>query len=369
MSQVVVDARLPWGSGIGRYVSNCVPRVCRLMPNVSFEVVTTLDAQERANAVFGAVSNAHVTTTAVSPFSLEEQLRPPFRRPGNPLVWFTNYWVPLAYRGPSMVAVHDMIHLEPELFPVGKVKRQLSRLTFQHIARHAGALCYGSRFTQREFERRFGPPARSAVTGYGIDHDGWMPFDPAHPPMKKKQLLVVAAAKKHKNFEIVVRAFGQAAIFTDWSLKIITPNDQLRSSIDLGAMVAGGARVSFAQGLTNDELRAVYADTAILLMPSRYEGFGLPLAEGLQAGAQCISSAAESLVELGQGARVTFVNSLDLTGWIKAIETECERFDADAVPASEVARNMAHAMKFRWDDVAVGTSHVMADLLAYAVRT
>jgi glycosyltransferase involved in cell wall biosynthesis len=363
VGSVIVDARLPWGSGIGRYVSNCVPRVCNRMPAVSFKlIVCEADRGQAEDAVRGC-SNAIVVVSNVEPFSLREQFAPPFRSSEKPVVWFTNYWVPLASRGRFLVVVHDMLHLEANLFPAGRMKRLLAWLTFRHVVRNARMLCFGSRFTQREFERQFGAPVRSAVTSYGIDHSGVTPFDPANPPAKRKQILVVAAAKRHKNFEIAIEAFNRAPISADWVLKIITPNDQLRSSIDLGGMVSSESRVSFAQGLTNDELRAVYADTSILLMPSRYEGFGLPLAEGLQAGAQCISSTAEALVELGQGARVTYVNPLDRDGWSQAIASECARFEAGLVSVEETRVNMEHAIKFSWDDVAARTSAAITELL------
>jgi hypothetical protein len=110
-------------------------------------------------------------------------------------------------------------------------------------------------------------------------------------------------------------------------------------------------------------LRQVFADTAILLMPSLYEGFGLPLAEGLQAGAQCISSTASSLVELGQGARITFVDAMDLEGWTAAIEAECGRFDAGRVSRAETSANMQHALLFTWDDVAQRAAHLLETVL------
>lgn len=364
MGLVIVDARLPWGSGIGRYVSNCVPRVCELLPNVTFRVLISRTDAQRAKDALGTCENASIVISDIGSFSIKEQFSALSGQDDAAITWFTNYWVPLAYRGKFLVAVHDMIHLEPGLFPATRIKRLLSRLTFRHVARNARMVCFGSRFTKREFERRFGAPVRSEVTSYGIDHAGVTPFDADNPPLKRKQILVVAAAKMHKNFEIAIDAFNRAAISKDWTLKIITPNDELRSSIDLGGMVSSECRVSFAQGLTNEELRAVYADTAILLMPSRYEGFGLPLAEGLQAGAQCISSTAEALVELGQGAKVTYVNPRDLEGWTEAIESECARFEAGGVSIAETRFNMQHAMKFSWHEVAVRTSLAISGLLA-----
>ena len=366
MTSILIDARLGWGSGIGRYVANNVPLVAQRMPDVTFDLLVGEDDRAAAQKVASLASNVRPVISPLRAFSLAEQLRLPGLASGYDLTWFTNYWVPLAFRAPFVVAVHDMIHLEPNLFPASPAKRLLSQLTFRHVAARAKGIGFGSRFTQREFERRFDTRARSIVTGYGIDHAGYELFDPAQQPDKKSHLLIVAAAKKHKNFKIAIEAFADAKIASHWQLTIITPNDNLRSSIDLEGMSMAARNVVFKQGVSNSELRTIYGETAILLMPSLYEGFGLPLAEGLQAGAVCIASTAQSLVELGQGAEVTFVNSNDLQGWVQAIETECARFDAGQVSPAARAANMRHSMKFNWAGVADRTAEMLTDVLSSA---
>ena len=361
--KLLIDARLPWGSGIGRYVANTVPRVADLMPDISFDLLVTPESLAAGQQLSITRANLTVSVFDVRPFSLHEQIAVPRRFAGYDLAWFTNYWVPLAFRQPFVAIVHDLLHLEPDLFPASAVKRRLSQATFRHVARRAAGIGFGSRFTQREFERRFGAKTDAVVTGYGIDHDGFSQPDLRTPPQKKTQLLVVAAAKSHKNFRIAIEAFNAAQVAPHWCLKIITPNDQLRSSIELGDLVAQQSRITFAQGLSDADLQAEYAETAIVLMPSLYEGFGLPLAEGLRAGAQCISSTAQSLVELGQGARISFVNGLDLPGWITAIEAECARFDAGQVSREESIANMHHAAGFKWDDVAERTVRLLTSAM------
>lgn len=367
MTSILVDARLGWGSGIGRYVANTVPLVGQRMPDVHFDILITGGDSVVAEALTQLAPNLRAVVSPLRAFSIAEQRRLPRMAQGYDLTWFTNYWVPLAFRSPFVVAVHDMIHLEPALFPASRVKRKLSQLTFRHVAAHAQGIGFGSRFTQREFERRFATAAQVSVTGYGIDHAGYALFDPEHIPEKKPHLLIVAAAKKHKNFRIAIEAFSKADVAAHWQLTIITPNDSLRSSIDLEAMSLTARNVVFKQGVSNAELRTIYGETAILLMPSLYEGFGLPLAEGLQAGAGCIASTAPSLVELGQGADVTFVNGNDLAGWVQAIETECARFDAGTVNPAAIAANMRHVMKFNWAGVADRTADMLTDALS-AVR-
>jgi glycosyltransferase involved in cell wall biosynthesis len=317
-----------------------------------------------ADMVAARASNLRPIASELEPFSLKEQLRFPGVANGYDLVWFTNYWVPLTFRGRHYTMVHDMLHLERDLFPASLPKRILSYLTFRHAAGSASAISFLSRFTEREFNRRFKSKALNVVASCGIDHSDWELFDPDSPPKKERRLLVVAAAKKHKNFRIAVDAFLRAHVSSEWRLTIVTPNDKLRSSIDLTQFAESGNRVDFRQGLSNAELRDLYGSTAILLMPSLYEGFGLPLAEGLQAGAVCISSTADSLVEVGQGADITFVNGNDLEGWISAIEAECYRCDAGLVDTAVTSKNMRHAAQFNWNSVAGKIAALLNEILA-----
>lgn len=363
MTRILIDARLGWGSGIGRYVVNAVPLVAALLPEIAFDIMVTRDDFEKAKQLLSQATNIRVVSVAIEPFSLSEQIRISGLAKNYDLTWFTNYWVPLNFRHPFIAVVHDMLHQEPDLFPASRPKRMLSKLTFQHIARRASAICFGSRFSQREFSRRFNSRAPGQITSYGIDHKGWQLFDPANPPEKKTRLLVVAAAKKHKNFEIAINAFLDANLPAHWALTVITPDDKLRSSINLSNLSRPSEQIEFLQGISNARLREIYGEAAILLMPSLYEGFGLPLAEGLQSGAICISSTAGSLVELGQGAHVTYVNGDDITGWIQAIRAECGRFDAKQVPQSETKHNMQHAIQFSWKNVAEKTAEVISGVL------
>lgn len=360
----MIDARVGWGSGIGRVVANTVPRVGRLLPDVRFTLRTMAADADRAERAVAGLPNIAVEPLDVAPFSLAEQRIVPGASRGYDLTWFTNYFVPLGFRAPFVANVHDMLHQERALFPASPVKRTLSHLAFRHVGQRALGVFYLSRFTQREFERRYGTPQRPVVVSCGIDHDGWALFPPDSPPPKQPRLLVVAAAKLHKNFAIAIDAFSRARIADRWRMTIITPNDKLRSSINLPGMAAAGDRIEFAQGLSNDALRALYGETAIVLVPSYYEGFGLPLAEGLQAGAQCIASTAAALVEVGQGARLTFIDPDDRDGWVKAIEDECARFDAGGVSADERSANSRHALQYCWDKVAQRVASTIGDVIA-----
>lgn len=358
--RILVDARLGWGSGIGRHIANTVPLVARMFPSFQFDVQVLSIDLGRATEALGGVSNLSLRAVDIQPFSLEEQFRLPATAVGYDLTWFTNYWVPLAWTGRYIATVHDVLHLMPDLFPASGIKRALSKQTFAKIARSAAAISFGSRFSQREFENRFGHLQHTRVHYYGIDHSDWPMFDPLDPPKKEKRILAVGASKKHKNFDTLLAAWRNAEVGDEWTLTIISPDEKLRSSIDLHSISQNAGKTVVRQGVTNAELRDLYSQSAIMLTPSLYEGFGLPFMEAMQAGAFCISSTAESMVEIGEGAFAYYVNGLDVQGWTKAIERTCALIDTSSFDLTAIRqRNMQLAMRFTWQSVA----NVTADLI------
>lgn len=151
--KLLIDARVGWGHGIGRVVANAVPRCAALRPDWRFDVVVERSDVVRAERAFAGVPNVRVAPSDVRPFSLREQTALSGHLDGHDLTWFTNYWVPLAWRGRFVATVHDMLHLVPELLPASRLNRALARRTFHKLRRDAAAVMFDSRFTQREFER------------------------------------------------------------------------------------------------------------------------------------------------------------------------------------------------------------------------
>ncbi|MCH2239345.1 MAG: glycosyltransferase family 4 protein [Blastomonas sp.] len=358
--KVLIDARLGWGSGIGRYVANTVPHVARLRYDDSFDIAVMPDDVGRASEAMGGLENVGIRPVSITPFSIKEQIDFPVVAAGYDVTWFTNYWVPLAFNGRYIATVHDILHVRPDLFPTGLVKRQLAKRVFNKLARTASGVIFVSRFTCREFFAEFGAPKNWVVAHNGIDHSGWQAFNPLDIPVKSKRLLTVGASKAHKNFDMLVDAWQSAAVGSDWRLTIISPDDKLRSSIDLRAIGDRAKQTEILHGVSNARLREIYGEAQIMLTPSLYEGFGLPFMEAMQAGAFCISSTADAMVEIGAGAFAWYVNPRDQQGWTAAIEQACYLFDSGDFDFAPMQRhNMAHAAQFSWRSVGQATADML----------
>lgn len=96
-------------------------------------------------------------------------------------------------------------------------------------------------------------------------------------------------------------------------------------------------------------LRLLYRRCAFVVLPSLYEGYGLPLAEALACGKPCISSNAGSLPEIG-GDLVVRIDPKDTIRWADTLAhylRSPQELDAMA------ARIRAYFRPVTWDQAAV----------------
>ena len=110
----------------------------------------------------------------------------------------------------------------------------------------------------------------------------------------------------------------------------------------------GGDGVRLLGPLPDRELGVVLRKAIMLVMPSRAEGFGLPVAEAMTVGTPVVCTADPALAEVaGDAAQLVPVDdSAALAEAIEALLHDSSRRD------QLVARGLARAPRFDWDDVA-----------------
>jgi glycosyltransferase involved in cell wall biosynthesis len=122
--------------------------------------------------------------------------------------------------------------------------------------------------------------------------------------------------------------------------------------------------VRLAGPVPEGELRMLYGGAACFVMPSLYEGFGLPLAEAMAAGAPCVVSDIPALREVG-GDAVRYADPLAPDTFAAAIRAV---LDDRAGAEGRAAAGRERARRFRWGATAEATLRVYRELVPAAPR-
>ncbi len=172
-------------------------------------------------------------------------------------------------------------------------------------------------------------------------------------------VLFVGTAEPRKALDVLVRAMADPV--TD-DLDLVVVGQQGWGGVDTPGLVAAagiGSRVVQVGRVDDLMLAALYDGARVLAMPSRAEGFGLPVLEAMAAGLPVVVSDDPALVEVGGDAvAVTPV------GDVRALAEGLAAAAADGDDRRrQVARGRERAAQFTWDSSARRLWRVYADLV------
>lgn len=109
-------------------------------------------------------------------------------------------------------------------------------------------------------------------------------------------------------------------------------------------MISSG-QLRFLKNVRNAELRGLYEGARLMLFPSVYEGFGMPVVEAFACGTAVAHSAETAMDEVSgtQGIRVA---AMDVDGWTETMTDALTVDDRSNLAAREERINQAR--KFDW---------------------
>ena len=297
MIDVLVDADVLGRQRTGdeTYVLNLLRALPQAAPDLRFAAVTR---------------NPELVPDGIEPIKLaagSQEWRmawslPRLLRRLRPSVAHFQHSLPLFAGGRSVLTVHDLsFEREPELMP--RRDRFMFKRVVPRSARRADRLIAVSERTKEDLADLYGiAEDEVAVIPHGVD--------PVFAPGKRLgeggYLLVVGAVQRRKDPRAAVDAGNELGM----PVVVVGPEREpalARELRRLGAELRGY--------VDHEELAKLYREASALVVPSRYEGFGLPVLEAMASGTPVVAAPDPALVEVAGDAAV-FADQGDLSGAI-----------------------------------------------------
>jgi glycosyltransferase involved in cell wall biosynthesis len=349
--KVLLDLRMVRGPlhGIARYALELARRLPALEPTWQFEglVGPGFDAKELGSLA----PRLPLVRTETEFLSLLEQptLAAALVRARPDLFHATSFSVPALWPGRLVATIHDANHLAlPE--SVSVTHTAYYRLVVAPRAQRARALITVSEFSRREVSQHLGlAPERLQVIFNGVDES----FHPTPPSelddfrsrrgLPPRYFAAIGSVKAHKNLAVLRTVVESAP----------APVVLLAGR---GARRALGFPESTLElsPLPDEELVRFYAGALAVLVPSRYEGFGLPALEAMACGVPVIASSSGAHPEV-VGQAGLLISAEDPRAWSDAM---ARVFRDEALRRELGAAGRERALRTSWDDCAKQTLEV-----------
>lgn len=309
---LLFDARHIRQSGIGTYIRTQIPHLEEAAARDGLSLAVLADP-DSLPALRPDTDVVPATPSHAPMYSVAEQAawRHAFDVTRPRAVWLPHYPYPLARvlpagRGMSLyVTVHDTIHLLPEdISGQSRARRWYARAMLSADAKFSRRIFTVSEATAATV-RAIEPAAPVLVTPIPVDEVWLQPADPELSPVRGRYLLYVGNTKRHKNLPLVLEAFARLKDTIPHRLVIAGGGASLRTLDDRVRRLAEDDpdRVVVTGQLDFAALRSLVASAELLIMPSLYEGAGLPPLEAMASRTAVLSSSIPALRETcGDGA-------------------------------------------------------------------
>ncbi len=294
----------------------------------------------------------------------EQQLLPRLaRRAGVELLHSLGGTAPVWGRFARVVTIHDVLYrVAPQAHP--GLRSLGMRLLVPLAARRSTRIVAPSQTTADDLQRLLGvPAAKIDVVANGVS-----PPPPGVGPVapRGRPLVLTASGKlPHKNLAALLDAL--ALIEPSRRPELVLPGYPTAHEGELrerARRLGLEADVRFLGWLPASELEALYRRASCAVLPSVYEGFGLPVLEAMARGVPVACSRGGSLGEVAGGAALLFDPSSP-----EQIAACVERLLAGGEEVERLrAAGLRRAAAFGWPDAAERTLACYQRALADAGR-
>ena len=354
------DARLIGALGIGRYISGLLPQLARILGQQLTVVANRTDAA-LVRALIGG--DPDLLTVSAQPYRLAEQSVLPLSllRAKLDLIHFPHYNLPLFKPGRFVVTVHDLFPFQfPEIHS-GPLPRTVNQMLMRNAVRRATRVITPSEATSQAVQASF-PEAAARVVAIPEAADSR--FNPTRNPegeaawqvrfgIRPPYIFYLGQWKAYKNLPTLLRAFASVRRAHPETQLVLAGDDPRHPEVRREAARFPEGSVVLPGRLPESAVPDLYRGASVVVLPSRAEGFGLPVIEAMACGVPIVCSDLPVLREIADGVAV-FCKPEDPEDFARAIAGVLQA----PTPGSTRQVGIERARRFTWERSAAETVEV-----------
>ncbi len=365
--RIAIDARwiFPKLSGIGVYTRELIRHLAQIDSNNHYRIFCGSAAVQDALWADNSIAQAKNFSARIIPYGLfspaNQWLLPALLTQERLDVYHSpNYMIPLrafprqrSGRIRCLTNIHDLIPLiYPEYAPRARKKRLfwLYRWIMGQVAARSDIILTGSQTARQDIleHLRIAPQRQERVLAIP---DGvaayFRPSARPRPNRPHQVILWVGRADPYKNISGLIEAFAQLRRqnLRPLELRLVgAPDQRYPAPQQLVARLALTDTVHWTGYISDAQLLQEYQQADLFVLPSYYEGFGLPVLEAMACGTPVVCSNKGALPEVADSAAL-----LVEPGDSKALSAAMGRVLNDPTLAQQLSeRGLSRAAKFSW---------------------
>lgn len=369
--RIGIDARFYGGEqskGLGRYTQKLIEYLAKI--DTTNEYVVFLQTEEYRKWPIKN-KNFFPLRAPYRWYSLSEQILMPIKikQANVDFIHFPHFNVPLFYRGPFIVTIHDLIlsrYPTERATTLGPWLYKIKQLAYHQVIKHAALnslnIITVSKYSKKDIVDYFKINGEKIFITYeGTDLIKKDILDEEQEKriinkygIHRPFILYVGNAYPHKNLETLLQVVKKLKKQNklDWKLVLIGKKDYFYKRLEQQAWAMDiDKEVLFIGFVSDRELPFFYKKALAYIFPSRYEGFGLPPLEAMSYHTPVVSSNQACLPEI-LGDAALYFDYQDNYGIINQLEKVIKNPE---IRDELIKKGAKQIKKYSWEKMAQQT--------------